>query len=198
MPGCFKAKDGHGVALVHGPCPCLCAGLLCVFNCMHTAVLNDAIASGELDSCDLGVFRSHCFLLLLPRSIFNKHSQITKKHPTCPPLCLCASCSGGGLYHGDIAMGPDPDGRTPVLFQILLHLPMGASAKLPLPAEIHLFLCRVWKTTKGERWLRESGNVPGLTAVTTKVHPARRRILSYMLEWSIHAWIDRWETKVNK
>ena len=60
-----------------------------------------------------------------------------------PTLCLCASCSGGGLYHGDIAMGPDPDGRTLVLIQILLHLPMGASTKLPLPAEIHLFLCRV-------------------------------------------------------
>jgi len=91
MPGCFKAKDGHGVALVHGPCPCLCVGLLCVFNCMHTAVLNDAIASGELDSCDLGVFRSHCFLLLLPRSIFNKHSQITKKTsymPTSVSVCF--------------------------------------------------------------------------------------------------------------
>ena len=33
-------------------------------------------ASGEIDSCDLGVFRSHCLLLLLLRLIFNKHSQI--------------------------------------------------------------------------------------------------------------------------
>jgi len=33
-------------------------------------------ASGELDNCKLGVFQSHCFLLLLLRFIFNKLSQI--------------------------------------------------------------------------------------------------------------------------
>jgi len=36
-------------------------------------------ASGELDSCELGVFQSECFLLLLLRLIFNKHPQIKKK-----------------------------------------------------------------------------------------------------------------------
>ena len=37
------------------------------------------IVIGELDSCELGVFRSHCFLLLSLRLIFNKHPQIEKK-----------------------------------------------------------------------------------------------------------------------
>jgi len=37
-------------------------------------------ASGELDSCELGVFRSHSFLLLLLRLIFNKHPQIKNKN----------------------------------------------------------------------------------------------------------------------
>jgi len=36
-------------------------------------------ASWELDSCELGVFRSHFFLLLLLRSIFNKHPQNKQK-----------------------------------------------------------------------------------------------------------------------
>jgi len=35
-------------------------------------------ASGELDSCEVGVFRSHCFLLLFLRLIFNKHRHIKK------------------------------------------------------------------------------------------------------------------------
>ena len=37
------------------------------------------LASGELDSCELGVFRSHCFLLVLLRLIFNQHPQFKKK-----------------------------------------------------------------------------------------------------------------------
>jgi len=38
-------------------------------------------ASGELNGCELGAFRSHCFLLLLLRLMFNKHSQIKKTKP---------------------------------------------------------------------------------------------------------------------
>jgi len=36
-------------------------------------------ASGELDSCELSVFLSHCFLLLLLRLIFHKHPEIKEK-----------------------------------------------------------------------------------------------------------------------
>jgi len=36
-------------------------------------------ASGELQHCDLGIFRSHCLLPLLLRLIFNKHSKTKKK-----------------------------------------------------------------------------------------------------------------------
>jgi len=45
--------------------------------------------SGQLDSCDLGVFRSHCFLLLLLRSIFNEHSQMGARQAA--PLAACPS-----------------------------------------------------------------------------------------------------------
>jgi len=36
-------------------------------------------ASEDLDSCELDVFRSHCFFLLLLKLIFNKHPQIKKE-----------------------------------------------------------------------------------------------------------------------
>ena len=38
---------------------------------------------GKLNNCDLGVFRSHCFLLLLLGLIFNKNSQILKEWKIC-------------------------------------------------------------------------------------------------------------------
>jgi len=44
-------------------------------------------ACGEINSCKLGVFRSHCFLLPFLRLIFNKHSQIGFKRRS---VCLCA------------------------------------------------------------------------------------------------------------
>jgi len=62
-------------------------------------------ASGEINSCKLGVFRSHCFLLPFLRLIFNKHSQIGLKKPcqggstpecvlVCAHVYVSCCCSG--------------------------------------------------------------------------------------------------------
>ena len=57
--------------------------------------------SGELGSCELGVFRSHCFLLFLLRLIFKKHSQINK-NCTCVYTLVCSwkiyVWTGTGLF----------------------------------------------------------------------------------------------------
>ena len=72
MPGCLKAKDGQGVALVHGPCQCLCMLVfLCVFNCTHTAVRNDAIMHRRLGSLTAAISCLSISLFLAPLAEVN-------------------------------------------------------------------------------------------------------------------------------
>ena len=68
---CLSSR-GSSTNLLSEPCEqkkCICLHF-------HTPAHK---ASGELDSCELSVFRSHCFLLLLLRLLFNKHPQIKQK-----------------------------------------------------------------------------------------------------------------------
>ena len=51
----------------------MCVLLPCSFTPLHFHPF--PYASGELESCDLDIFRSHCFFILLLRLIFNEHSK---------------------------------------------------------------------------------------------------------------------------
>jgi len=66
-----------------------------------------------IDNCELSVFRYHCFLLLLLRLIFNKHSQIGKTMMIRirDANKRITAASGGGASISTCSLGPIKAGR---------------------------------------------------------------------------------------
>jgi len=93
----FQGRDQRGKGRAARPPPRLPALLLSICSrTTRTWTDDDEVTMVDLEprsiyyssrrqksnagSCELGVFRSHCFLLLLLRLIFNKHPEIKKKN----------------------------------------------------------------------------------------------------------------------